>query len=664
MTPTLAILGPHPFPGPDAENKPAGGIASLIVNAATLVTLPGIHFTQRLDYIKFLEQERQRQGLPPPTPEEKAAVQSTAVDLIIEGQTIQIRPDAKNMPLAFAADELLQQLVSKRRIRFLHAQNLDVQQMIRERGEYWRISPRPRTTGEIIAAIKNSRIGIGGRPIYYYNAVRGSRYLTVAEFAGLGSLAAAELREHLIEIQAHSAQCNRQHYPDIDFFKAAPAFNSTVFAAYDFANADETRLRAWHAELLERFRQAVPKEFHQDEITNLIWRKHMFLCLMEERKDTVLETLVPCCTPEFFRQIQWLPGGRIEDGELVFDSIFGEWEQQPDDAGLNELCDAKVKGFICNYIREFGTLQYVNIGRLTSSMRRHVRGDGHCAYIAEVKHRGAPEPVVRILRVQRWGIREHLNDNRDLLTAILEAEEYTEYTLDRRLGCWQLGMPLPGSINPRRIREIYRGTNYEHYNTRIWTTYYERNFIEGVATDKIPPERFRERAFALAFARLLGRAAAPNMVVGRTTLKNSTGDVHVLFDSGDEMLILDPDSRQPACIVVADHTGTFNEYDRPLASFAEAYAAPIRKRCGLTPDPEAFAETYITALADALRGMQDEYRGKKRAFDTLFKESKQGEGTFSWRWAKALERLLATDVDALAETMRRLCAPAVARPLT
>ena len=47
--------------------------------------------------------------------------------------------------------------------------------------------------------------------------------------------------------------------------------------------------------------------------------------------------------------------------------------------------------------------------------------------------------------MQKWGIREHLDEGKRLLDAIIQSEEYTEYILDRRLGCRQLGMNLPAA---------------------------------------------------------------------------------------------------------------------------------------------------------------------------------------------------------------------------
>jgi hypothetical protein len=74
--------------------------------------------------------------------------------------------------------------------------------------------------------------------------------------------------------------------------------------------------------------------------------------------------------------------------------------------------------------------------------------------------------------MQKWGIREHLNDGKKLLDAIIQSEEYTEYILDRRLGCRQLGMNLPPRTTAKRINERYFGPRRDLCNAMIWSPYF------------------------------------------------------------------------------------------------------------------------------------------------------------------------------------------------
>jgi hypothetical protein len=642
----LEIIGEHPL-AMNAAGKLKSRIGTIFVDSRVLITLPRLtHALQRLFFRDRLNTLRLQLGKNALTEEETDAVWETGVDLIMTDNDILIRPEPARMVLAFEADEILQELISKRHIRFLHVRNVKVQQAIRERGEYWRISAQPQKDHEIIRAIAQSKIAIGGRPLYYYNLTTGTRFLTVQAFDTLSSLETPDLRQHLIEIRDYSAMHNRAYHSELAFFATAESFGPKAFAGHDFENATSKQLRDWHAELAARFRAAVDPTLHSDSPSDPVWRNRMFACLTDERDETFSDSVISGLTPEFFRQVHWLPGGRVEDGELMFDPIFDELNAHPNDPELANLCDQRVKGFIFNYIREFGGLQFVNIGGLMPGLRKRPAMGGHRAYLAEVKHHGAEKPILRILRIQQWGIREHLNEGKDLLTSIMQAQDYTEYTLDRRLGCWELGMPLPVRIDTRAVPETYFWKTEAQSTSRIWATYYERDFVEGMATDKIPDARLQDEAYALCVAQLLGHAAAPNLVVGRTTT-----DGAVIFDSGDEMLMLD-EQGMPQRIVVADHAGTFNDYESPLSRFAADYARPVLSRAHKVPNLIAFASAYLTAFAERLAEIQDDYSQKRRAYDTLFQHSKQGEKTFAWRWDKVLARLEKTDVTDLTDKIR------------
>jgi hypothetical protein len=250
--------------------------------------------------------------------------------------------------------------------------------------------------------------------------------------------------------------------------------------------------------------------------------------------------------------------------------------------------------------------------------------------------------------MQKWGIREHLEEQKDLLWSIIQAEEYTDYILDRRLGCRQLGMNLAARITTRKISERYHGTRQEYAGQMIWSTYFEREYIVGIATDKVPRSRFLNPTYSMKFAELLGRAAAPNLIVGRMNLQT-----RVLFDDGDEVLVED-DTGMPQDIVVSEHTGTFVDYTSDLDRHASAYAEPINRRLPFLPYPRDVAATYMEAFFERFLHIQQEYRKRQRAFDTLFKHRLRDEhGSFAFRWERILDRLNRSDATALAANIRR-----------
>ncbi len=644
---SVRIIGDHPL-AKNAQGNLVSRIGTLFLRRKDLVTLRGIHATQRIEYTAFLNEERKALLLPPLTTEEEVEEWSNSVDLIMETDSILIRPDPQNMAFAFEADEILQELVSKQRVLFVIAIDDSVRQAVRRRGEYWRIAALPKSPDEMKEMIRRSRIEIQEGPIYHYNMITGTRLVTLGAFRQLADLEDAALARQLQEIRDHALRKNRRTYPEVDFFMTKGAFGAADLSPHAFLELVPDELRRVYAALLARFQDAVPAEFRAGELDNAEWRNRMFAALIRRKSESVAEEVLQGLSPEFFLQIQWLPAGRIEDGELMFDTVFEELEKRPDDPELCALCDLNGKAFFFNFIREFGNVEFVNIGRIVTSLTMRSSAQGRRdVYIAEIKLEGVDRPVVRIIRMQKWGIRERLGENKDMLRAIMESEEYTEYILDRRLGCRQMGMNLSFRVTTGRIGERYHGWRREFEGLMIWATYFERDYVNGIATDKIPPARFEDHDFSMRFAALLGRSAAPNIIVGRLHL-----DGRVLFDDGDEVLLMD-EHDTPKDIIVADHTGTFVDFKQPLAAFAEGYAHPFNVRAAYLPHPRAFVDTYLDAFTRRFEGIQRDYRKKKRGFETLFKHQKRDdEGCFAYRWERVLERLDKSDAHATADAIR------------
>jgi len=645
----LRIVGEDPL-GEGVAGKSIPRIATLFPRTATLVTLPGIHATQRLAYLDLVNEDRGERGLPKLTRDQEDGETAQSVDLILEGNSVLIRPDPSKMALAFQADELLQERVPKHRVKFLHVRNQKVHDAIQRRGECWRVTPLPKSIDELKEMIAASRIGIHGEAIYYYSRPTGTRFLTSEQFAALACLDDAGLRRHLVEICEFSAKTNPRGKPEVGFFMADPSFSKADLGAQDFREMAPEELRGVHEWLAKKFRGAVPPELHQDDPESLEWRRAMCAALLgHEDEEVVSEEMLLGLSSEFFMQIQWLPGGRIEEGELIFDPIFEQASQGARDQEVERLYDEKSRGFIYNFVREYGDLEYVNIGRVIGSLSRNRPLQGRRqVYIAEVKQRGSPREILCIIRMQKWGVREHLDEGHDPLEAILAAEEYTEYVLDRRLGCRQLGMAVPTRVTAKKIPERYYGKQVAYHGRQIWATYFEREYIPGIATDKIPQHRFQSEVYASGFARLLGRAAAPNMIVGR-----SDSDNHVLFYDGDEV-VLENEQGMPTRIIVSDPTGCFANYRRPFEDVAAEYAEPVNERVEYLPNPRMFAGVYLDAFVERFSAIQTEYRRRTRAFDTLFRHCQRDEGgSFAYRWEQVLKRLNAVDPRALADRIRR-----------
>jgi hypothetical protein len=642
MNSRITVIGQPPF-SLDEQEKLVSRIGTVFPRHAVLVTLPGVHVTQRNAFIDELRRWRKSRGQEPLGRMEEEAEWNEAVDLIIDPEDILIRPDPANMPLAFQADDLLQEMVPKQHIKFLGLLNDDVREAIKKRGEWWRITPLPKTPEEMKEMILASRIRVSGGEIYYYNKLTGTRFLTCREFAGLDALDDEALLGHLREIRDLLKQNNAHGRPELSFFPKGAAVGKADFTRLDLRGLNPEALRSSYREIRDRFQASVPAPLRSDDPAALEWRNAMVAALVGKDDTVISEEKLIGLSPEFFMRVEWLPGGRIEDGELVFDSVL---QQAAVDPAMAMAVDEKPQKFIFNFVREYGDLEFVNIGRVTGSLSRRPALYGRRGvYIAVLKQRQSREEIVSIIRLQKQGVREYLEEGYSLLEAMVRSEEYTEYILDRRLGCRQLGMNLPVRATSKKISERYSGPGGE--TITIWTPYFEREYIAGIATDKIPPYRFELNEFAVRTARLLGRAAAANIVVGRSDLQGVP-----LFDDGDEVLICD-DRGMPLDIVVTDHTGTFNDFTTPLSEFAAHYARPASRRATLLPNPRAFADAYTDSFVGRLRRIQEEYRRRRRAFDTLFSSRpRREEGSFAHRWQMVLERLDSTDPLTLAALIR------------
>ena len=647
----LELIGPHPF-ARDQKNGQITRIGTLFPAYGTLCTqLPGVHAMQRLSFLDRINAQRATKNLPALSPEAEEEVAVNSVDLIFESDHILIRPDPEHMELAFAADELLQSLVSKRQIKFLSVSDQRVRGAIKHRGEYWRLSSIPKTRKGKETLVLSSRVGIAGLPIYFFNRLTGTRWLTCQEFEKLGELPDAALAAHLEEIAEHALLRNRLGRPELDFFAAdLRRFGAREFAGVAFSQLTPDQLRGKFGSLREHFRSAVHEAFRKDDCHNTAWCERMLSTLFLEGNEAQTELVLGGLSPEFFLQIEWLPGGRFEEGEFLFDPIFDEAAARPDDAELQRLCDVRAKGVIYNIVREYGDLEYINIGCLRESLsldRPQTEGR-RGVYIAAFRSRNEHSSTKRFIRLQKWGVWEHLDQGKDLLQAIKESDDYTDYCLDRRLGCCQLGMNLTRRVTLRRLSEIYRGKNERYRGELIRAVYFEREYLPGMASDKLPFENYTRPRYALKLAELLGRAAVASLVVGRAIASGA----RPVFDDGDEV-VREGEDNLPEEILLADHSGAFCEYKLPLESYAPHYARPVNTRDKIVPEPAEFARAYLAAFRDRFVHLQDDYRKRRRAFDNLFKHCPyDAAGSFAYRWECVLRRLDNTSADTLVEVMR------------
>lgn len=646
---TMKILG-EPIFARDTEGKLLSRIGTLFLKTSGLVTRNGVHAMQRMMWLDELNSKRKADGLEPLSRAEEEEELSLSVDLIFTDDMVLIRPDPDRVDLAFQADEILQTIVSKRKIRFLNTHSAKVRNALRARGENWRMSRSPISPEDMVKLVERSKVAIHGEPIYYYNSATGTRYLTVGASNLLIPLAGDELKANIKELQTMLSRRNRIGYPELDLFPVTtPIEIKQSIKSLDTETMSVDELKAEIRKIDIQWRMSLPVELREETVENVEWRNAMCQVLTNEPNDTLVKEgdLIQGISPEFYRQIEWLPGARVENGEIIFDPLWEEFDRTHDPE-LAQICDPRARNIILNLSRVFSEIDYVNVGRIVSSLARDPiagsrRGN---VYIMQCKEVGLPIAHIYMFRFQKWGIAEHLDEGKDLLHAMLEANDYSDYILDRRLMCRQLGMKLPTHVGFGQFTEPYHGNN-QYRGTLVRTAYFARSYISGTASDKIPASKYRNPIFALKFAQLMGEAAAVDMIVGRRSTETNEN----LFDKNYEVIQFDSNGI-PARLVVTEHTGSFVDYLHPLEESIEPYANVIRRRLSLVTDPAAFKSAYVAQFEATLASVQSKYRSQRRAFDCLFVNRPfDVAGSGAYRWAKVLERLDKCDPAKVAKSL-------------
>ena len=627
----------------DSEGRLLSRIGTMFFNTPGLVTRKGVHAMQRMMWLEHLNAERAAAGLPPLTPEEEDRELELSVDLIFTEDAVLIRPDPERMDLAIRADEALRELVSKRQIRFLNTNSLKVRSALCERGENWRMARHPISDEDMAIAIEGSRVAIECLPIYYYNRATGTRILTIGSYAQVSKLPDVEYRRQIKEIVDALNKRNRLGYTEVSLFPASTPIEITKkLRGLPYVELSDQELRLAVENIATDWRASLPPELREETVENYEWRNAMCQSVTQQPNDTVADEgeIVSGIAAEFYRQIEWLPGARIVDGELIFDELYDE-AARTQDPELLSFCDSRAKAIIFNLTRIFGSIDFINIGRVVRSLSRKPDPSGHRGgiYIIHYRDSGAKNAEMMILHFQKWGVAEHLDEGKDLMRAMLESDEYSDYILDRRLMCRQLGMNLPRRIGFGHITEKYRG--YNQYNgISIRTACLVRPYIRGVASDKIPPPRYRNPAFAQKFAQLMGEAAALDLIVGRRS--NTTNEI--LFDHNYEIVLCGPDGL-PASVKITNHVGSFVDYERELCDGVADYAEVVRSRRSMVTDYAAFAEAYVNAFVGKVAEVQSSYRSRRKAFDGLFADRPfDTNGSGAYRWSCALARLDRADI--------------------
>ena len=322
----MKILG-EPIFSKDAEGRLNCRIGTIFFRTPGLVTKKGVHAMQRLMWIDDINAGREAEGLPPLTEAEEEAEMAESVDLVFTETQVLIRPNPDRMDLAMRADDELQKIVSKRVIRFLNTSSAKVRSALRERGENWRMARQPISQDDVANLVLTSRVPMCERPIYYYNHVSGTRYITAGTYNEIEGLPPDAFRRQVAEVVKGLKSRNRTGRPEVDLFPSStPIGVRNALKTLDVDGLDDAALKDFCARVSMEWRMAIPAELREETVENFDWRNEMCHALTLGPNETSAEEqeLVAGIAPEFYRQIEWLPGARIDNGEVIFDAMYDE----------------------------------------------------------------------------------------------------------------------------------------------------------------------------------------------------------------------------------------------------------------------------------------------------------------------------------------------------
>ncbi|MEA2064273.1 MAG: hypothetical protein U9P14_11280 [Gemmatimonadota bacterium] len=635
----LTLYGPHPL---DQEAGDAGhGIMLDIFPAySSIIVGPGLHVNLALEFMEVLGDRRGG----PLDGTEQDKVFSDMVAGTRRGKHLMVRSIPNDMEQVFRAAELLEKLVGADRIRFTGSWDAQVREAFKLRGECWKMTPRYFTIQEITAQIELSRVSVATENRYYYLMSSGGRLMTFPEFQAIGeSMADPDtFRARVHEVAGLHQRRNIQYVLELDFFMVdEEKFDFSKICKLDeylgacrkWGVHEQERAEELFQEAIENFRESLEPDYLRDDPNNPLWRSHMYSQLNDipPTEESILGV-----SDEFNMNIEWLHGCNIEHSKAVIDS-------QTQDS---------MRSLITEFFRFYGPLEYINLGRVVRSQsQKRAAGSYREVFIAILKQRGSQVEQIRILRKVRRNTLYYLNRGYSLERAEQLAAGYLQYTFDRRELISMMGVLTP-PVHSLKRKESIPGVGEVSNDT------FDRPYVEGIATDKVPLYYFESEPFVSAFATLMGDAAALNLIIGRSD--QNTGKV--FFGDGDEMLQFEEDGHVPTSVMLADFTGVFADVVSPLEKFAPFYIEYMVEILGKVRIGYFKREQFI-GIADLFIDSMGRRIEKTRqllhpgdALDLRIREMLAGRdpelNPIMIKWEKILERLYGLDLENFIENSR------------
>jgi hypothetical protein len=627
----VTIVGPD-LVARNGSGRASSSVASVFPKFRTIVTSGGIHAEQATLMAEHLQARGQA------VDEEEVFLD--AVPLLVRGPVVVIRSDPDDMARILAADQVLQRLLPKESIQFSGVHLPDVRQLLRLRGESWRIAPPPRTAQEVGRYIEVCRSRVGTGAVYYHNAHTGGRFITYQELTRIRPLIRADREEalgRLREVLQLTSMVNMEGAYELSFFLPAdrrfcadglaPVAEALARGGDDGAEEAERLLDAFCAEL----RRAAGEDLLVDGAEYVGWRKIMF-CRLYNVHEKLLEEWALGLSREFHMNVRWLPGASIEGGRLVFEAN----------------AEGRVRGLIAEYAAKWKGLRFINVGRLEASQTTRDLGNEEREVFLVVLGRGDGAEDIRVTRMLKWDVIHRLKRGVPQSQAVGETIQYRDYIFDRLKATRALELPIP-DYQEIRVNEEVPGL------PPVPVFFIDRAYVPGLATDKLAPALYGRPGFMARLARLLGLAAAATVALGRADPR--TGQVY--FDDGDEVIQVDA-AGLPERLVMSETTGSFTDWSSPagrlLRSCLTRVAAHLAhaRAAGLgQAELATCVEAFASGLVEDMARMQGLVRDPSRSLRGVFADRTGEPGGIRYRWEHLLRRLENASREELLDVVRR-----------
>ncbi len=554
-----------------------------------------------------------------------------AVRLNFTQNKIIIRMDLHKIEAAFAVDEWLQTVFPKNRIQFTGLHQPEVRIALRRRGEIWRMAPAPIHEKDFFNLICQCRYDIGSGIKYLYNKHTGEHVLTYQEFLKIRPLirnnkakAAQQIQEiiHLFDFGANQKRPEIVFFLpenkslDIDLLRRLPSWIENASKPHEVQAAE-----ALFDEFAMRFAAAVGPDLISDNPKNSQWRQTALRLLYNIDEKTTAEWALGL-GPEFYLNIQWLPGGRISGNEIIYDA-----DVRP-----------RVKRLITYYMTTRHDFISINVGSITSPLaQREMTEEEREVYIVALGL-SDDRKEVRHVRRSKWGVQHRLDKGESMEQAIYETLMYRDYIIDRLNAARALGLPIPV------FKEIDVEDNMERGVIPVF--YFEREYVSGIVTNKIPFEFYARSGFISCLAGLLGKAAAASLVLGRKDPRTYA----LYFDDGDEVIQLN-EKGLPDQWILIETTGSFADWTTSFADMLphclEHLSAHLNKALQQGVDNNEIQSAIVgfsQALIGEIQRMQELLKQPLTVLPDLFSGRTNEPKGIRNRWEGILNRLRTADL--------------------